>query len=184
MIALLTAVTLLAPPKAVRELTFVGHFAQEVHTDPATGSIAWREVVTEKDGRRQHEEVFLLPAGGRKLISLGRGSVAFDQVDSGAGLVSVRHSEDRSNLRTLTFRMKDGSKVGEAPGHLRRIGRLLQSERAITDLNGKLILALPKIEYRKPVKVYVGNLIWDGKRRLSIRGSNGRPNDTKDVVNL
>lgn len=52
------------------------------------------------------------------------------------------------------------------------------------DLNGKVLYRGAKPMYGKSVPGYIGNLIWDGKRKLALIGQNNMPNDKKDVVEI
>lgn len=139
---------ILGAPKLVVQHEIAGQNPQSTYVDSISGNVAWVQ---------PHEGVVLYRTGSKKLVKLAKGDISPGQIDCGAGLISVYVSDAKNQGRkTLTFRMKDGVKVGEIDGRYERRGRLIQTPTGIADLNGKVLHPFSDI------------LVWDGPQKLAI----------------
>jgi hypothetical protein len=129
--------------------------------------------------------LYLLQNKERRVIDLGQINYVFGKVDCQDGILGIGRLSTGPD-RIYFHRMTDGFKVGEMPWNekKRRIGKAVQDHDQIVDLNGRLIVTSPTPPYDKPLNAYLGVLIWNGKRKLSIVGRGDVPSDIKDVVEL
>jgi len=153
------------------------HIAQ---FDPQTSNVAFTTPAL-----AGKSNLYLLQNKERRVLSLGLINYVFGRVDCLDGILGIGQLATGSN-RIYFYRMTDGLKIGEMLWNdkKRRIGKIVQDGEQIVDLNGRLIVKNPTPDFGKPLAAYLGILIWNGQRRLSIVGRGDVPNDAKDVVEL
>ena len=148
--------------------------------DPVTKNITF----TTPDARG-NSRLFLLQFMQKRITYLGITKDIFQQNDCGVGVFEVTRPPKGDSYRFF-HRFIDGKQVGGLAWHSedRRVGLAIQQKDKIVDLQGKILAENVSPPPPQSDPAFLGPLIWNGKRRLSIVGRGDTTGDVKDVVEL